>query len=164
MCVGVRAMVPGTHGTKPEMLSAKMVRAILIDPFAKTVSEVQHNASDYKNIYKVLGISTFDARAVDKTNSMFFDDDGLYKEDQHYFAIGREPHVAGKALILGVDGEGETADCTVPLQLVQRAVRFYKVQPVFTDVSQTSGPGEVFGAPGVHIVQTAHFDPEGELE
>ena len=141
------------------------VRAILIDPFAKTVRGVVIDASDYREINRLIEAEHFDVRPVDgRDNAAYVDDEGIYRADQHYFAFGPWAQWPGKTLITGVDEVGETVDTTLDLERVRSAVRFYAVQPVFKTITSTEEPADILGRPGISIVQTAHFDPEGVEE
>lgn len=88
-----------------------MTRAILIDPFTETVSQVTLVDTKLKTIYNLLGcnlITITSAFGVD----MILDDEGLLKDSasQRYFKIGidSQPY-AGKALLVGSDAEGNFA-------------------------------------------------------
>lgn len=88
-----------------------MTRAILIDPFTETVSQVTLVDTKLKTIYNLLGcdlITITSAFGVD----MILDDEGLLKDSasQRYFKIGidSQPY-AGKALLVGSDEEGNFA-------------------------------------------------------
>ena len=88
-----------------------MTKAILIDPFTETVSNVTLVDTKLQTIYSLLGCdlititSAFDA-------DMILDDEGLLKDStsQRYFKIGinSQPY-AGKALLVGSDAEGNFA-------------------------------------------------------
>ena len=87
------------------------MRAYLIDPFDKTVTEVDYSG-DFKDIYKFIGAACFDCARFSEHNNdaAYVDDEGLFKAGQAFFMIG-EYHtpLAGKALVLGCDYEsGET--------------------------------------------------------
>lgn len=147
---------------------ARMIKAILIDPFNKTVTEVDHDADDYKHVYILIQVQTFDSVHIGKfqgyVNTAYVDDEGLFAEDQHYFAWGDRKELAGRALVVGIDDEGNTTAPTITIEMVKRDVRFYAVQPVFIDIHQTEGEVNhpVFGKTH-HISQTPIFFP-GELE
>ena len=54
------------------------MRAILINPEDKTVTEVDYDG-DYKSIYKLIGCSTFDVvRTSTSNDGIYIDDEGLY--------------------------------------------------------------------------------------
>lgn len=99
------------------------MKAILIDPTERTVTEVEHT-NDYRNIYKLLDItSPFDARQInEKGDTVFFDDEFLFKvedgEPHDYFLLlGKLAFgdaIGGKGLILGsTEGESVSTKLTV---------------------------------------------------
>lgn len=117
------------------------MRAILIDPFAKQVTEVDYKGP-YTNIYKFLtppppypAVDTFTVIQVDGVNSIYVDDEGLLKQyegedkelhnmDVFFEWKGYEQPLAGKGLILGVDEEGETIVTTLTVEHVKSMVTF----------------------------------------
>jgi hypothetical protein len=114
------------------------VKAILIDPFACTVTAVDVDAENYRTLYPLLShpsmeVDTFDRCYFDGLagrDALFFDDEGLMKPCARFFQLvsltNRAPLVgplAGKGLIVGADAEGETAAAATPLDYVSaRAV------------------------------------------
>src|SRR6187399_3262614 len=94
----------------------RIVKGILIDPFACTVTEVEHDASGIDGIYKLLShesmpvnlFTTATSRALDDRDAIFVDDEGLLKPCSRFFVIRGEQPYAGKGLILGADREGDT--------------------------------------------------------
>jgi hypothetical protein len=104
-------------------------RAVLIDPVACTVSEVQYTGL-YTNIYEHIEADCFDvARINAKGDGVFIDDEGLLKEGQSFFLIeGYPTPLAGKGLVLGTDKHGESVEPTLTLEEVRARVMF--VEPV----------------------------------
>ena len=108
------------------------MRAILIDPFARTITEVEHNG-DYREIYKLLSHETmpvdcFDCVRLDDGDAIYVDDEGLLKPCKAFFVL-HTPHgmngpYAGKGLVLGSDDEGESASAKMPLSKLQDAIQF----------------------------------------
>ena len=96
------------------------MRAILIDPEDKTVTEVDYDG-DYKSIYKLIGCSTFDVvRTSTSNDGIYIDDEGLYAKDQAFWSYRyndtHEPiKLINKGLVLGCDDEGDSVapDSTV---------------------------------------------------
>jgi hypothetical protein len=80
------------------------MRAFLIDPFTKTVTEVQHNG-DHREIYQLIGCECFDTVRVDNHTVIYVDDEGLFVAGQKYFSFFGK-NLAGKGLVLGVDDAG----------------------------------------------------------
>ena len=112
-----------------------LVRGILIDPEAKTITEVEHDPRKFTQIYELLTTSlhkveTFDIVQLTPANALYVDDDGLSKTPQVFFRVEGYPQpLAGRGLILGVDPEGNTVGATLPLDVVKARVTFYDTQP-----------------------------------
>lgn len=114
------------------------MRAILIDPFKSSVSEVSYNG-DWKTIYQHLEIGDrpFCTVRIDQTHYIFLDDEGLFQPDQKFFSFSTYPQpLAGRGLILGSDEEGESFECTIPLSLIQSKVTFPDLQVVGMEMKE----------------------------
>jgi hypothetical protein len=113
---------------------ARLVRALLIDPYRGTVTEVDHDASDYRNIYAWLSgrgdpakagpeteheVDTFQAfyagGNLPEGDALFIDDEGMLKGPVAYFTFDGQP-LAGRALVLGSDEQGETQACKLTFE------------------------------------------------
>ena len=107
------------------------MQAILINPFDKTIEEVEYSG-DWKDISSLLECDIFTtAYFDDTTDSVFIDDEGLYVEDQAFFTIGDYPQpLAGRGLILGCNDEGDSVDCKTTLEEVKAMVKFLGTNPV----------------------------------
>lgn len=88
-----------------------MTKAILIDPFTETVSNVTLVDTKIQTIYNLLGCDLITITSAFGAD-MILDDEGLLKDSdsQAYFKIGidSQPY-AGKALLVGSDEEGNFA-------------------------------------------------------
>lgn len=95
------------------------MRAILIDPFERTITEVDYNG-DFHQIYNLIDAQTFDAARVnDVGDAIFVDDEGLISgKVQAFFGFRGYPQpLAGKGLLLGCTLEnGESADTTYTIE------------------------------------------------
>lgn len=115
------------------------MRAILIDPYAKEIREVEHNG-DFREIYTLLTepdiheVGTFSTVRLNRRDAVFIDDNGLYvaesrPEDVRFFQLaGYEQPLAGKGLVLGSDAEGESISTGLPLELFQEHVTFPEIK------------------------------------
>lgn len=105
------------------------MKAILIDPFNETVTEVEHNG-DYKNIYKLLShpehpVSLFTVVNIEHNDAIFLDDEGLLKDPKHFFVWeGYEQPLAGKGLVLGTNDEGDSISPVSTLNDIRKRVSF----------------------------------------
>ncbi len=129
------------------MTKPRMVRAILIDPFACKVSEVEHDANDYTQMYPLLShesmpVDTFTTIVSDLLQpgeAIFVDDDGLLKPCSRFFVFaGFHQPLAGKGLILGADRRGNTTAATSRLHTIEQAVIF--VERTGTVLFRTNTP------------------------
>lgn len=101
------------------------MKGILIDPFRKTVIVVDVE-SGIEAIYNAIQADTFAVISMkDTKDAAYLDDDGLFKENQEFFAFGNYPHpLGGRALILGTNDEGRSVDAKSSLAEVFTAVRW----------------------------------------
>jgi len=112
------------------MTTERIVKGILIDPFACTVTEVEHDADRYEGIYDLLShetmkIGTFTVVQLNHGDAIFVDDDGLLKPCDRFF-IWKHYHqpLAGKGLILGSDDQGDTVSAKITLAAAKKLVRY----------------------------------------
>ncbi len=85
------------------------MRAILIDPVKKTVTEVEYSGN-FTQIYKYIHASCFTtAGSIGGRDTMFVDDEGLFNPQYGWFKWNGYPTpLAGYGLLMGTDGAGET--------------------------------------------------------
>ena len=139
-----------------------MSKAILINPFNKTIEIVDYDfGGSYLQISHLIGTEEcvkplFQAIDIDGTNSIYIDEEGLYRETQAYFTWeGYHQPLQGKGLILGTDyeGEGESIPTTLSLDEVKEKVSFQagiQVAPNFT-VSSFETHEEMLEALGLKV-------------
>jgi hypothetical protein len=108
-----------------------MMQAILINPFDKTVEEIEYSG-DWKDISSLLECDLFTTVYFNETtDSVFVDDEGLYVEDQAFFTFGDCPQpLAGRGLILGCNDDGDSVDCETTLEEAKAMVTFLGNNPV----------------------------------
>lgn len=101
------------------------MKAFLIDPFEMKVTEVEHNG-DFHQIYEFIDARTFDVVRIPYNDSIYIDDDGLYKSNQRFFIHKDYGYpLAGKALVLGTDGHtGDSTDSKTTLEELKSKVQF----------------------------------------
>ncbi len=107
------------------------MRAILIDPVTKTVTETAYN-DDYRQIYKLLSdeanglkVDCFTVVYIDRRNAIFIDDEGLLKNPRYFFFYRGYPQpLAGRGLILGCDRSGENVATSLIATEVAREITF----------------------------------------
>jgi len=90
------------------------MKAVLIDPHTKTVTDVQlQDGNRLEEMRELIGCDLLTAITLESGDSLFLDDEGLYVPGQKFFALPEdyiEP-LAGRALVLGLDhSNGESID------------------------------------------------------
>ena len=101
------------------------MRAILIDPQQRTVTEIEVQGKDYTELYGILDCDIFTSSVRFETEDMMLiDDEGLFKEPEDFFILTQDfpAPIAGKAVILGTDDEGDTAPCLIPLERITKQI------------------------------------------
>jgi len=99
------------------------MRAILIDPFTRTVSDIDTDAG-LDDLYRILDVDLITVLRVGAGHAMILDDEGLMKNkiEQEYFQFeGMDQPLAGRGLILA-DEYGENRPATLTLEQVEEKV------------------------------------------
>lgn len=133
----------------------KPCKAILIDPFACTVTEVDYSG-DYRDIYKLLSHESMPVRNFEAAypeflkegDTVYVDEEGLLKPCARFIlAHGHGQPFAGKALVFGTDEDGESVSPKTDLETIRRAFVFlahHGDEPVIDEstptFTQTSAP------------------------
>jgi hypothetical protein len=127
------------------------MKGILIDPFAKSITEVDHSG-ELDDLYRTLECDTVDVVIV--SGNIFAHSEGLYVDDngygkaedgkpQAFFRWGGLPDpIAGKALLLGGEGD-KNASTHIKLEEVQAKVEFINARFLGMDVKNISDRGTV---------------------
>lgn len=114
-----------------------MMRGYLVDPFTKTVTEVETTGyPHFKELIEVGLIAAVTVAVYEDNKSMipprdtvWVDDEGLYVKDQAYFhVIGYNQPLAGKGILLGTDAEGETVGAYMEFEPFKALVSFPDVE------------------------------------
>ncbi len=104
------------------------MKAILIDPFAREVTEVEYNGN-WRQISKLIGCDLFAPVGLSSGDTIYVDDEGLFKQETAFFMHRHYPQpLAGKGLILGTDGDGESV--TPELTLLEHKAQIAFVTPL----------------------------------
>ena len=118
----------------------KPIKAILIDPFTETVSQVTLVDAKLQTLKNLIECEIITMTGLANGVDMILDDEGLLKDSnsQAYFkfGIGSQPF-AGKALIVGTDDEGETVSLpeNVTTEKIFKQVIFFKPSQKYIDES-----------------------------
>jgi len=99
------------------------MKAYLIDPQEREIRQVDYDG-DYKSIYRLLDIELFTVVELNEQRDVVYvDDEGLLKDPVYFFTVeGYGQPLAGKGLVLGTDGEGETVEPTLSLETLTQMV------------------------------------------
>jgi hypothetical protein len=110
----------------------KSYRVILIDPEARSITELQSDAS-LKSIHELVGADGLDHIGVAKYDQqgggfdfMWVDDFGLARgKPIHAFKlpIQKDPLV-GRCVVIGADDRGKTCSCRFPIEMLRRDVEW----------------------------------------
>lgn len=111
-----------------------MITGILIDPKAKSLTEVKSDGRfGLEEIYALTGcrcVSTFNLPNYDVA---FLDDEGLLKGEEHLENVGcyrfkwaGQSHLVGKTLIVGTADDGETASCQSTIEELEKQIEWVK--------------------------------------
>lgn len=104
------------------------MRAILINPFDKTISEIEIS-DDWREINRVLASVNplysghFDVVRVTDSEGVYVDDEGMLAEGTPVFQWGDYP-LAGAGLILACDESGESVSTAFDMTDVRANVTF----------------------------------------
>jgi len=100
------------------------MKAYLIDPYKHSITKVDYSGN-YEDIYKLIDCQTFDCVGFNGEDTLYVDDEGLYKENPEFFMIkGYSQPLCGKALVLGTDREGNSIAPKVSLTNLKKMVTF----------------------------------------
>jgi hypothetical protein len=114
----------------------KSIKGILIDPFAKTVTEVQvvgkpdsWGTNYLESFYTLLKCRTIEAAPLD------IEDESLYVDEEGMFAAGKQmffylpklsPYqpLAGMGVFVGLDNEGDSKDTSIKIEDIQNQIEW----------------------------------------
>ena len=107
------------------------MRAFLIDPHTRTISQTEYNGDSHQ-INELIGADTFTAvypaPPFGQGDTIYLDDEGLFQPNQAFFMVPGYPDpLAGKALVLGSDAEGESADAEIDQITLTASIRFVEI-------------------------------------
>jgi len=103
------------------------MRGILIDPWTKTVEEVDIDKG-LDGIYKATDCTCITAPIIlENQDTFFLDDEGLFKKNAMWQCDGHRGYTfdfVGKALVLGSDREGDSVDAKSSIEDIAKRVTF----------------------------------------
>lgn len=103
------------------------MKAFLIDPFERTITEVEYNG-DYKHIYALIGCETFETIQIgDDGDAIYVDEEGLLGDlsKQAFFGVPSlySQALAGKGLVLGSDALGGDTAPKITLEALKQLIQ-----------------------------------------
>lgn len=143
------------------------MRAILIDPIARTFTEAEHNG-DYKQIYEFLSdplfgveVDDFNSVRINYDNILWVDGEGLLKNPRYFMLLrGYSQPLAGRGLILGTNDEGESVGTTLTIAWCKQNIRFTELSVQGFEHSEGRGKHPLFGDEEINIIkQVPVFGP-----
>lgn len=117
------------------------MRALLIDPYTETITEVVQDTFDLASIYRLTECSTVTVVGLPNGDGIFLDDNGMLTPGKPCWTLAPTGQtLAGKGLVLGDDGDN--ASPATSLATIQREV-------IWTDKESTGefGPSRVINNP-----------------
>jgi len=108
------------------------MKAILIDPHNRSVSEVEVSKSRFlKDLYAHIGCDLVErAISEDRKHEVWLDEEGLFKQPLAFFKFEGYPQeaYAGKGVILGCNRTlSDSKDCPLTLDEVKAKVKFVSI-------------------------------------
>ena len=104
------------------------MKAFLIDPKHRTITEVQHNDT-LEDYHRLIGCECMDSATFRRGHTVFVDDTGFYAREQHFFAIrGYPQELSNRGLVVGIDEEGETIEPSIGLPWLKDNVSWLEYQ------------------------------------
>jgi hypothetical protein len=99
--------------------------AYLIDPMARSITEVEYDDSNYRNICELIDAQLFDVVRFSATRDVIFvDDEGLFNPRGFFRVDGYPSPLAGKGLVLGTNSEGESIEPGLSLEDLEGTIHF----------------------------------------
>jgi len=130
-------------------MKPKLIKAILIDPFACKVEPVELERDNLDSYYAALSHESMPVRLFEVAarptfhgrDALFFDEEGKFKAADRWFIMnGLHEPIAGKGLIVGADNHGHSADAQTPLVEIKVRVFFLHRIPGLPGFHETRDP------------------------
>ena len=98
------------------------MKGIVIDGAAKSLEPVELNSD--AEIAEIVGFDSVISDEISPGEAVFFDEDCFIRGTEGRFQIDALPPIAGKAVVLGLQGDGVPADTTMDIQALQARLKF----------------------------------------
>lgn len=116
------------------------MKAFLINPLDKTITEVEHSG-DYHEIYKICDYSIFEVIALPNRDGVYIDEEGLLKSPNpdSFWSMpelyGESAAFTGKGFVLGSDKKGNSTAPKITLDELKRIVVFLSPDELLTYIT-----------------------------
>ncbi len=109
------------------------MKTIIIDPFARTITEAEHDGT-LDDIYAKTHCDTFTIVTIDYHGGvLFLDDNGLLGDlnAQAFFKLDTyaDP-LAGYAMVVGTDNQGETVATPYTVEDIQKRIQWVTLEEI----------------------------------
>ncbi len=98
------------------------MKGIVIDGAAKSLEPVELTSEG--EIAEIVGFDSVISDEISPGEVVFFDEDCFIRGTEGRFQIDALPPIAGKAVVLGLQGDGVPADTTMDIQALQARLKF----------------------------------------
>lgn len=99
------------------------MKAILINAETRSFSTVE--IKSWKDIAPAIGAELFEIVTIEQNDALYVDEEGLMKPQDNFILYDGYPQpLAGNALVLGTDDEGESTDPKNTLEFLKGKIRF----------------------------------------
>ncbi len=99
------------------------MKAILIDAVNRTVTEIQIE-NELHAFYEKIGCRLIQMLDIGESHALCVDEEGKLRDWKAGFRLAGSSTLAGNALIVGTNDDGNFTDCKAPLCLFSRNVEF----------------------------------------
>lgn len=104
------------------------MKAVLICPFTRKITDIEIEPG-LAAMYEALSHESHPVQMVEVVacgqGDIWVDEEGLFKDSMGWFTLPHHPHpIAGRGLVLGHDGEGNSTDTPFDAATVSQIVSF----------------------------------------
>jgi hypothetical protein len=101
------------------------MRAILIDPFNRSIGEIEVTGDSLDGMYRIMGCQTVERVRIDRRNDLWLDEDANLRpeaEQAYFWWRGYPTRLGGRCLIFGSTEEGESVGTDMDVEYVTSMV------------------------------------------
>jgi hypothetical protein len=115
----------------------KQIKAILIDPYLKTIMATNIDNS-LKGLQSAIGDHYIELVRIDDRNDMYVDEEGLFRENQEFFLIKgteRVIPIAGYGIIVGSNPDnGKQINTSLNVTDIAKMIEFKTLNEIRCDI------------------------------